>query len=132
MRDTCNFRLSYNQITSSWGNVRGMLLVRRSSLLLAAALVLPLYTVPSTAVSSQPGPNIENASHWSEAEVSKSNKATQLHLVQSDDPGDGYGPYPRGCRNKRSFDACAVQGKGCSLQSRTACAPICSGLCDDP
>lgn len=47
------------------------------------------------------------------------------------DPGDGYGPYPPGCRNKGSFDECAVNEKGCSLRDRVSCAPICSGLCDD-
>lgn len=39
--------------------------------------------------------------------------------------------YPPGCRNRRSFDACALGGKGCSLGTRRDCAQICRGLCDD-
>jgi hypothetical protein len=39
--------------------------------------------------------------------------------------------YPPGCRNKRSFDACAIDGKGCSLGSRAGCLNICRSLCDD-
>lgn len=42
------------------------------------------------------------------------------------------GPYPPGCRNKVSFDACALNGRGCSAGNRVRCAPTCSGLCNDP
>ncbi len=46
------------------------------------------------------------------------------HLADSD-------PYPPGCRNKESFDACALRGAGCSLGTRRACRVICEGLCND-
>ena len=39
-------------------------------------------------------------------------------------------PYPPGCVNKTSFDACAIQGLGCSLGTRRACREICEGLCN--
>lgn len=47
-------------------------------------------------------------------------------------PTDGGGPYPDSCRNKVSFDACAMHGRGCYARNRVRCAPICSNLCNDP
>ncbi|TCN32479.1 hypothetical protein EV184_104145 [Sinorhizobium americanum] len=40
--------------------------------------------------------------------------------------------YPPGCKNKYSYDMCAIHGKGCSFGDRVRCRAICYGLCEDP
>lgn len=95
-------------------------------LLLGAAAIGPVGTAPSVGGVFS---NELQQTPWANGVDHK----LPRHLVQAgDDPGDGYGSYPPNCRNKYSFDQCAIYQKGCSLQNRNACAPICAGLCDDP
>jgi transcription elongation factor Elf1 len=85
--------------------------------------------------------NQERFNRKVEALLAKARQARQnqqtYRPAQTYTPAPTYAPaeadlgYPPGCRNKYSYDVCALQGAGCSSGSRLACQNICRNTCND-